>query len=143
MLRRAMNLRVIATALVVAGGLGLAGALPVQGQAQSGGRVCGFLHARVPYSTRAGGPVWRVYARGHASCRAATGVLDAVMHLRGADHDNGAQSNSYVTYRGWTCPYGQMGSQLCFLGPTGHPRAQALADRCSEAACPSNRVPAF
>jgi hypothetical protein len=106
-----------------------------------GGRVCGLLHARVPYATAGGGPVWRVYSHGNVSCRNAAAVLDAVMHLHGQDHSHGFESNSYFTYRGWTCPYGQMGSQVCFLGSTRHPRAEAWALRCSENPCPTDRPP--
>jgi hypothetical protein len=118
-------------------------ALPPAGHAAGGGRVCGFLHARVPYSTHGGGPVWRVYVRGGASCSSATTALDGVMHLRGANHNNGSESNSFFTYRGWTCPYGLMGIQSCVLGSLQHPRAKALAHRCSEASCPTNRTPEF
>lgn len=109
----------------------------------AGGRVCGVLHARVPYSSAGGGPTWRVYVRGVASCGAASGTLDAVMHLHAKNHDNGSESNSYFTYGDWTCPYGQMGSQACFLGSPSHPRARALALRCSEVRCPTRRAPDF
>ncbi len=111
--------------------------------ASGAGRVCGLLHARVPYATAGGGPVWRVYSHGNVSCRNAAAVLDAVMHLHGEDHFHGFESNSYFTYRGWTCPYGQMGSQVCFLGPTSHPRAEIWALRCSENPCPTDRPPAL
>ncbi len=135
-------------AFAVAGSLSLiAGPRVAAGQAPAqdaaGGRVCGFLHARVPYSTAGGGPAWRVYVRGGASCGAAAGPLNAVLHLQGVNHDNGSESNSYFTYGDWTCPYGQMGSQVCFLGSPSHPRARALALRCSEVRCPTGRAPDF
>ncbi len=109
----------------------------------AGGRVCGLLHVRVPYSSAGGGPAWRAYVRGNASCQTASTTLDAVMHLRGKNHDNGAESNSYFVYGHWTCPYGQMGSQVCLLGSPSHPRARALALRCSEVRCPARRAPDF
>jgi hypothetical protein len=114
---------------------------PGAGPATRGGLVCGFLHARVPYTRRRGGPRWRVYVRGASSCGAATRALDAVMHRRGKDHFHGSESNSYFTYHQWTCAYGQMGSQSCRLGPSAHPRARALALRCSEVFCPATRPP--
>ena len=103
--------------------------------------MCGFIHARVPYSTHGGGPSWRVYARGAVSCGDAAAVLGAVMHLRGREHSHDGEAGSYLTYRGWTCPFGQMGVQTCLLGSTTHPRAQAFALRCSENPCPADRVP--
>ncbi len=65
------------------------------------------------------------------------------MHLHGKNHDNGAENNSYFTYGDWTCPYGQMGTQICVLGSPSHPRAKALAEQCSEVHCPARRAPAF
>lgn len=121
----------------------VAAALASSAHAVPRSQVCGFVHARVPYSRATGGPTWRIYVRGEASCPAATRALDAVMHLRGVNHSNGFESNSYFTYGGWTCPYGQMGLQLCFLGSSGHERAKALARRCSEVSCPAHRVPVF
>ncbi len=141
-------MRHLLVAFAVAGSLSLVAGPPLAaGQAPardaSSGRVCGHLHAVVPYSTTGGGPAWRVYVRGDASCGAASGTLNAVMHLHAKNHDNGSESNSYFTYSGWTCPYGQMGSQVCFLGSPSHPRARALALRCSEVPCPARRAPDF
>jgi len=123
--------------------LALAGLACTPAWASDGSGVCGFLHARVPYSTRAGGPAWRVYVRGQISCGAGTEALAAIMHRRGHNHGNGSEANSYFTYRGWTCPYGQMGSQFCFMGSARKPRARALALRCSEVQCPSAAPPAY
>lgn len=143
MLVARMHMGAVARWIAVAAGIAFTGLAPVAKQSATGGHVCGFFHAHVPYSALSGGPRWRAYVRGATSCSAATNTLDAVMHHRGTDHFNGSESNSYITYRNWTCPYGQMGVQLCFLGSTRHPRARALAHRCSETPCPSNRVPTF
>lgn len=137
-MRLAGSIRAVAVAACAFAAVGLAG--PAQGAAH--GKVCGSLHARVPYSRAPGGPLWRVYVRGNAPCRSAVRALGAVMHLHGANHSGGSEVNSYFTYEGWTCPYGQMGIQTCFLGPSSHPRASAFADRCSQAPCPVDRVPA-
>jgi len=111
MLCNLMRFPVLAIAFVVASSV----VVPVQ--AASNRRVCGLIHAHVPYSADPhGGKPWRIYVSGVTSCHVAEQTLNAVMHLRGANHFNGYESNSYVTYRGWTCPYGQMGSQVCFLG---------------------------
>lgn len=130
----------LAAVLVVAAVLVPAGAVAA---GSGGGRVCGFIHAHVPYSTRGGGPAWRVYSRGEVSCQEAAGVLGAVMHLHAENHSNGSEANSYFTDGDWTCPYGQMGSQSCLLGSTSHPRARTLALRCSEDPCPADRPPQF
>ena len=129
--------------LLLVAALALAGLSPTPAPAATGDGVCGFLHARVPYSARAGGPAWRVYVRGHTSCRAATEALAAIMHLRGRDHFNGDEANSYIAYRNWKCPYGQMGSQFCFTGSPARPQARAVALRCSEVRCPSAGPPAY
>ena len=133
-----MRVRMLAAVLVVAAVTLPAGAVAA---GSGGGRVCGFIHARVPYSTRGGGPVWRIYSRGAVSCREAATVLGAVLHLHAKNHSNGSEANSYFTDGEWTCPYGQMGVQTCALGPTRHPRAEAFALRCSENQCPAHRVP--
>lgn len=102
--------------------------LAVPAAAASTGRSCGVIHAHVPYSHNPhGGKSWRVHVSGQASCRTAEQTLDAVMHLHGIDHYHGLEANSFWTYKGWTCPYGQMGVQTCYLGPAAKPRAEAYA----------------
>lgn len=113
-------------------------------QAAPNGRVCGLIRADIPYSRDPhGGQRWRVYVYGAASCHTAERALDAVMHLHGVNHSNGFEDNSYVTYRGWSCPYGQMGTQVCFLGTPSKPRVQASALDCSVVKCPVDKAPSF
>jgi hypothetical protein len=103
---------------------------------------CGFVHASVPYSHRGHHDRWRVYAQGNASCAAARGVLSAVLHLNAAAHYGSDNANSYFTYRGWTCDFGQMGFQSCWR-PRHRPyQAGALALDCVTASggCPA-RIP--
>ncbi len=133
-----MRFPVLAIAFVVAA------LVVIPAQAASSRRVCGLIYARVPSSADPhGGKPWRVYVSGMASCHTAERTLNAVMHLHGTNHFNGYESNSYVTYRGWTCPYGQMGSQVCFLGSTRRPRARALARNCTTVKCPATKAPSF
>jgi hypothetical protein len=106
-------------------------------------RTCGYIHASVPYSQHGHADRWRVYVWGSASCEDAETVLDAVMHLHGNTHNGGSEASSYITDRGWLCPFGNMGQQSCEL-PTrlpSHPpiRAHAVALDCSVVAggCPA------
>jgi hypothetical protein len=105
-------------------------------------RACGFVHASVPYSRHGHHDRWRVYVRGNASCASARGVLNAVMHLRATAHNGTSNADSYFTYRGWTCDFGQMGSQSCWRPKRRPYRASALALDCATAGggCPA-RLP--
>jgi hypothetical protein len=104
-------------------------------------RQCGFVHASVPYSRHGNHDRWRVYVRGSASCASAKGVLNAVMHLRATAHNGTTNVNSYFTYKGWTCDFGQMGSQSCWRPKHRPYRASAVALDCaSTGGCPA-RLP--
>jgi hypothetical protein len=105
-------------------------------------RQCGFVHASVPYSKHGHHDRWRIYVRGNASCAAARGALDAVLHLNAAAHHGSGNANSYFTYRGWTCDFGQMGFQSCWRPKHRPYQASALALDCvtSPGGCPA-RIP--
>jgi hypothetical protein len=109
------------------------------------GRVCGFVRASVPYSRNGSASRWRVYASGATTCGTAQSTLDAVMHLRASQHPGPDEADSFSAYRGWICPFGQMGVQLCSLpgDSPSRPRASALAVQCSTNRCPSARPPAY
>jgi hypothetical protein len=135
-------MRGMALTAVVA--LALAGAVSAA-QGSEHGRVCGSLHASVPYSEHGNSARWGTYVAGGASCKEATEVLSVVMHLGGRIHEGSSEVDSYVSYRGWRCPFGQMGIQICLLGSPTRPRARALASRCAvrEAGCPVHKPPAW
>jgi hypothetical protein len=104
------------------------------------GRVCGTIHSWVPYSTRAGGSIWRVYAIGDMTCPAAEASLYGVMHDRGTVNF----SRGYVAYRGWRCNLGKMGIQHCWpRSGMWSQHAEGFANRCSEVVCPTDRAPAY
>jgi hypothetical protein len=70
-------------------------------------------------------------------------VLSAVMHLRTAAHVGSDNANSYFSYRGWRCSFGQMGDQPCWLPVTRPYRAAAIALNCADqpdGGCPG-RIP--
>lgn len=121
-------------------------ALPAGGVAAAKGRVCGFLHASVPYSRHGSRDRWRVYVAGDASCAAAEQALDAVMHLRARLHQGKDEASTYSTYRSWSCPAGDMGIQNC-LEPHRSPpySAQTVAVDCriNPHECPSTRPPSW
>ncbi len=134
-------MRYTAAILLVAGAMF---ALPTGGIAASRGRVCGTLRASVPYTHNGTAKRWRVYVAGNTTCGAAEATLDAVMHLRATLHQGASEASTYLTYRGWSCPAGQMGVQEC-LKPHRTPpyAAQALALDCSEVQCPTRHAPAW
>lgn len=104
---------------------------------------CGFIHASVPYSRRGNRNRWGVYVAGRASCATSKAVLSAVMHLRASAHVGKDNADSYFSYHGWRCAFGQMGNQPCWL-PATHPyRAAATALNCDDhpdGGCPA-RIP--
>jgi hypothetical protein len=65
------------------------------------------------------------------------------MHLRASAHVGTDNADSYFSYRGWMCAFGQMGDQPCWL-PATHPyRASAIALNCDDrpdGGCPA-RIP--
>lgn len=121
-------------------------AIPLTAHASAGhtSRVarCGSVRASVPYSRHGHRYRWGVYVDGSASCRRAELTLDAVMHLHAAQHIGSDNADSYFTYRGWRCDFGQMGFQSCWT-PSRRPyRAEALALACdkrlSTSGCPAS-----
>jgi hypothetical protein len=116
-------------------------AVPAAGAVDA--KTCGYIHASVPYSQHGHADRWRVYIWGSTTCTDTEAVFNAVMHLLGKTHNGGAEASSYITYRGWLCPFGNMGQQTCQL-PTRLPnrppiRAHAIALDCSVVAggCPA------
>jgi hypothetical protein len=92
---------------------------------------CAFVRASVPYSHHGHHDRWGIYRKGATSCAAAKRALNAVMHLDAAVHNGTNNANSYFTYRGWTCDFGQMGAQSCWR-PRHRPyTASALALDCT------------
>jgi hypothetical protein len=98
---------------------------------------CGSLRASVPYSHHGHHDFWRVYVLGSTPCARAVNALKVVMHLGGAIHYGSSMATSYTDYRGWRCPFGQMGGQYCFRPkhPPYQTRAVALDCRVS---CPAS-----
>ena len=93
---------------------------------------CGFIHASVPYSRHGNRDRWGVYVSARTTCAAAKTVLSAVMHLRASAHEGSGNANSYFSYDGWRCAFGQMGDQPCWQ-PVTHPyRAAAIARNCAD-----------
>ena len=132
--------RLVFLASLASCGLLWASSAPEAGAA--GNTQCGFVHASVPYSHHGHHDRWRIYVRGHASCATARGVLNAVLHLQATAHNGSDNANSYFSYQGWTCDFGQMGFQSCWR-PRHRPfRAGALALDCATASggCPA-RIP--
>jgi len=109
----------------------------------AGSRRCGLLHASTPYSRHGHHEPWRVYTAGATSCRTAERTLNAVLHLEAKAHSGSDEANSFFTYRGWTCPFGNMGTQLCDLPAHAPFKARALALNCDvvDGGCPK-RPPA-
>jgi hypothetical protein len=124
-------------------GSGLIVLVLAQSASASGGRVCGFVSASVPYSHHGNAKRWRVYVSGASSCHAAEATLTAVMHLDATQHDGRSEASSYFTVGSWRCPFGDMGSQTCEQPGQAPYRAQALAVECSLNACPSSRPPSY
>jgi hypothetical protein len=129
-----------------AAGASAAGASAASAPASS---RCGVIRASTPYSRHGHSEEWRVYRTGDVSCQTAERTLDAVMHLQAKQHVGASEAGSYFTYKGWTCPFGDMGQQLCDLFPghslSGHPRAQALALNCAvvDGGCPKRAPSVF
>lgn len=141
-----MRARVALLASVLVAGAWLS-AIPAAGAAghaasPPGVTTCGYIHATVPYTRQGSAERWRVYVAGASSCASTTKILDAVMHLQARPHFGRSEVNSYFTYDGWLCPFGNMGSQTCEL-PTqlpAHPpiRAHAIALDCTVRGCPAH-----
>jgi hypothetical protein len=94
---------------------------------------CATFHAR--------GAEYGVYiADGHVGCNVATAVLRAVDSGKGKVVNNGNSANSYVLYKGWLCPFGNMGEQTCEHSrqPVNNPSQDIASLSCSiERGCPA------
>jgi hypothetical protein len=124
-------------------GSGLIVLVLAQTASASGGRVCGFVTASIPYARHGNADRWRVYVSGAATCHAAEATLATVMHLDAAQHVGRDEASSYFTVGSWRCPFGDMGIQTCEQPAHAPYRAQALAIECSVDTCPSNRPPDY
>jgi hypothetical protein len=113
------------------------------GAGASGNHRCGLLHASTPYSRHGHREPWRVYIAGATSCKTAEETLNAVLHMEAKTHSGSSEADSFFTYKGWTCPFGNMGSQLCDIPSHAPFKALALALNCDVVAggCPK-RPPA-
>jgi hypothetical protein len=111
----------------------------------STGRTCGYIRASTPYSSHGNRDKWRVYVTGTSNCAKAEHTLDAVMHLEGKEHLGADEARSFFTYRGWSCPFGDMGSQLCDLPARPPFEARALALDCAvvSGGCPTRVPPGY
>lgn len=93
---------------------------------------CATFHLR--------GAKYGVYiADGHVKCGVAVGILKAVDSGKGKIVNNGDSANSYVLYRGWLCPFGNMGEQTCEHSghPVNNPSQDIASLSCSiERGCP-------
>jgi hypothetical protein len=94
------------------------------------------------------GKRWGVYvAKGKVGCTAAGAVLKGVLAGKGTNIDNGSSANSYIVYKGWLCPYYQMGIVTCEYAtkPVAHASRQIFGLSCStevgEPACPARGEP--
>ena len=124
-------------------GSGLIVLVLAQTAGASGGHVCGFITASVPYARHGNAKRWRVYVSGVATCQAAETTLSAVMHLDAAQYVGRDEASSYFTVGSWRCPFGNMGVQTCEQPARAPYRAQALAVECTSNACPSSRPPSY
>jgi hypothetical protein len=93
---------------------------------------CGTFHAK--------GSEYGVYiADGHVKCSVATAVLQAIDSGEGKIVEHGSSADSYVLYKGWLCPFGNMGEQTCEHSgrPVEDPSQDIASLSCSiERGCP-------
>jgi hypothetical protein len=71
--------------------------------------------------------------------------LAAVTHLEASEHLGNNDATSYFIYRGWRCPFGDMGFQSCRIPARAPYRAKILALDCSIASggCPRRLPPGY
>jgi hypothetical protein len=75
-----------------------------------------------PCGTVTGGPddyqgaMLTVRASAGVSCATAIRLLTNLSAGRAATHQGSADANSWFALDGWTCPYGNMGTQSCYKG---------------------------
>ncbi len=93
---------------------------------------CATFHAR--------GSKYGVYiADGHVKCSVAVRILTAVDSGKGKIVEHGSSAGSYVLYRGWLCPFGNMGEQTCEHSgrPVNNPSQDIASLSCAiERGCP-------
>jgi hypothetical protein len=93
---------------------------------------CATFHAK--------GSRYGVYiADGHVKCSVAVGILEAVDSGKGKIVEHGSSADSYVLFRGWLCPFGNMGEQTCEHSghPVNNPSQDIASLSCSiERGCP-------
>lgn len=93
---------------------------------------CATFHAK--------GAEYGVYiADGHVNCGTATRVLKAIDSGKGKIVEHGSSADSYVLYKGWLCPFGNMGEQTCEHSghPVNNPSQDIASLSCSiERGCP-------
>jgi hypothetical protein len=78
-------------------------------------------------------------ADGHVKCSVAVGILEAVDSGKGKIVEHGSSADSYVLYKGWLCPFGNMGEQTCehSADPVENPSQDIASLSCSiERGCP-------
>lgn len=89
---------------------------------------------------RVKGAEYGVYiADGHVGCSVATGILKAIDSGKGKIVEHGDSANSYILYKGWLCPFGNMGEQTCEHSkhPVSNPSQDIASLSCSiERGCP-------
>jgi hypothetical protein len=89
---------------------------------------------------QAKGAKYGVYiADGHVKCSVAVGILKAIDSGKGKIVEHGSSADSYVLYRGWLCPFGNMGEQTCEHSghPVNNPSQDIASLSCSiERGCP-------
>ncbi len=92
----------------------------------------------------AGAKTYGVYiADGKVACSAAEGILKAIAGGHGTKVAKANSASSYVLYRGWLCPYGNMGEQTCehATHPVSKPSQDIASLSCSfGTGCPKQAV---
>jgi hypothetical protein len=109
---------------------------------------CATFQAPNMYS---GGPqgntTFAVYVtRGSVSCGNAVLITRGLAYGNGTIHYGRDSLHTYIRYRGWICPAGNMGATGCFKGsrPVRNPRTAFVSLECSVATsgCPA-RLPSY
>jgi hypothetical protein len=62
------------------------------------------------------GQTLTVYAGAGVSCATATTVMSDLSAGKATNHQGASDASSYFIVDGWTCPYGNMGAQVCSKG---------------------------
>jgi hypothetical protein len=84
--------------------------------------------------------------KGSVSCGTAVLITRGLAYGNGTIHYGSDSADTYVRYRGWICPAGNMGATSCFKGSrlVRNPRSAFLSLECSVATsgCPA-RLPNY